>query len=86
MTTAQFTTVRNPSTPVARIAGVLKGIWHAYRKWRARKATIEILQGLDRRTLRDIGVDPSEIESIVYDRRGEGRRWYDANWRWRSRS
>ena len=81
MTTVQFTTVHARSTPATRIAGILSGAWHAVRGWRARKATVEILQSLDGRTLRDIGVDRSEIESIVYGKRDGGKRWYDANWR-----
>jgi uncharacterized protein YjiS (DUF1127 family) len=58
--------------------------WRAYWNWRAREATILILRSLDRRTLRDIGVDPSEIHSCVYGECGDRRRRYDAAWPWRS--
>jgi uncharacterized protein YjiS (DUF1127 family) len=50
--------------------------WRAYWNWRARKATIRILQSLDDRTLKDIGVHPSEITSLVYDQRCEHTRHY----------
>ena len=86
MTSAEFTNVRNSSRPAARIAGILKAAWHAYRDWRARKATLEILRHLDGRTLRDIGVYPSEIESLINSKCGERKRWYDANWHRRPRA
>ena len=84
MTSVQFTTTRNSLTPATRVAEMLKGVWHAYQDWRARKATLRILGSLDSRTLNDIGLHPDEIESAVYGRRGDRRRWYDANWRRRS--
>ena len=57
-------------------------LWHAYWDWRARQATVLILRALDKRTLHDIGVNPSEIESFIYSKRGERRRGYDETW-WR---
>ena len=54
-----------PLTLGARAAGSIRTAWRAYWDWRARKATILILSSLDRRTLHDIGVNPSEIESLV---------------------
>jgi uncharacterized protein YjiS (DUF1127 family) len=60
---------------------VLKGVWHTYWDWRARRATLRILGSLDSRTLNDIGLHPYEIESVVYGRHGDRKRCYDANWR-----
>jgi uncharacterized protein YjiS (DUF1127 family) len=84
MTCTQLTSVnhRLPSTQAARITGILGRLWHAYWDWRARQATILILRALDKRTLHDIGVNPSEIESFIYGKRGERRRGYDETW-WR---
>lgn len=48
------------------IEGVVAGWWRAYWAHRARSATVQALRGLDDRTLNDIGVERSEIESIVY--------------------
>jgi uncharacterized protein YjiS (DUF1127 family) len=48
--------------------------WAGYWDRRARAATVSILRSLDDCTLRDIGMDRSEIESVVYGRRGERRR------------
>jgi len=77
-------TSRQSPTLATRGAGVAKRWWHAYWEWRARKATVFILRSLDCRTLRDIGIHPSEIESLVYDRGNDRRRRYDATWPWRS--
>jgi len=84
MTSVQFTTTRNSLTPAARVAEVLKGLWHAYLGWRARHATLRILRSLDSRTLNDIGLHRDEIESVVYSRRADRKRRYDPNWRRRS--
>ncbi len=81
MTSVQFTTTRNSLTPAARVAEMLKGAWHAYLDWRARRSTLRILRSLDGRTLHDIGLHADEIESVVYGKRGDRKRWYDVNWR-----
>jgi uncharacterized protein YjiS (DUF1127 family) len=57
--------------------------WRAYWDWRAREATVLILKSLDRRTLHDIGITQSEIESCVHASRSDLRRLYDVNWLWR---
>jgi uncharacterized protein YjiS (DUF1127 family) len=54
--------------------------WRGYWDWRAREATIVILRSLDERTLRDIGINPSEICSCVYGK-GDRRRAYDERWK-----
>ena len=79
MTFAQITTAQN--TAAARIAGLLRWAARYFFEWQARRATREILRALDGRTLKDIGVDPNEIESMIYGERNDRRRGYDANWR-----
>ena len=75
---------RPPLTLGARAASSIRTAWRAYWDWRARKATILILSSLDRRTLHDIGVSPSEIDSLVNGcGAGDRRRRYDAAWPWR---
>ena len=76
-------TFQQPS-PAAR-RGFVGRWWRAYWDWRARKATVFMLAALDRRTLHDIGIDPSEIESLVHGRICDRRRCYDADWPWRGR-
>lgn len=71
-----------PATDAARVTGIIRKAWRAYWDWRARRLTVMLLSSLHPRTLRDIGVSPSEIESLV--RCGGGhRRSYDASWLWR---
>jgi uncharacterized protein YjiS (DUF1127 family) len=71
---------RVPSLP-ARASSLLRRAWRVYWERRARRATIMILHSLDCRTLRDIGISPSEIESLVQCG-GDRRRRYDAGWLW----
>ena len=68
--------------PVARIGFFVRQAWRSYWDWRARKATVLLLNSLDSRTLHDIGVSPSEIESLVHGSSDRCRR-YDASWLWR---
>jgi uncharacterized protein YjiS (DUF1127 family) len=63
--------------PFARLA---RQAWRRYWDWRARKATVEILHSLDTRTLRDIGLAPSEIESVVYGNPDDRRHHYYELW------
>jgi uncharacterized protein YjiS (DUF1127 family) len=67
-----------------RLARVARRAWRAYWGWRARQATIHLLRALDRRTLHDIGINPSEIESFVHGKCGDRRRAYDEGWRRRT--
>jgi uncharacterized protein YjiS (DUF1127 family) len=77
-----FRAFRDPC-PARPRGGLVGRWWRAYWDWRARKATVFILHSLDRRTLGDIGVDPSEIESLVWCEACDRRRRYDAAWPWR---
>jgi uncharacterized protein YjiS (DUF1127 family) len=45
----------------------------ALDRWQARRQALRQLYLLDRRTLKDIGIDRSELESIAYGE-GHGRR------------
>jgi len=46
--------------------GWFRGVLKRFEERRRREAEEAILQGLDNRTLRDIGFDRSEIKSLVY--------------------
>ena len=72
---------RRPAPTMARRIGRVAGqVWSAYWDWRARKATARILYSLDTRTLRDIGLTPGEIESVVYGRPGDRQQCYRDGW------
>jgi uncharacterized protein YjiS (DUF1127 family) len=76
---------RTPSAAVAvGAAGFVRKAWRAYWEWRARRMTVILLSSLDARTLHDIGISPTEIESLVRCSAGHRRR-YDASWLWRCR-
>jgi uncharacterized protein YjiS (DUF1127 family) len=53
----------------------LKKLWSAYWLHRRQRTTMLLLQSLDARTLQDIGIDRSEIRSVVHSLyRGGDRR------------
>ena len=54
------------SQPAHGLAQNLWSWWEAYWTRRAKLATVALLRGLDDRVLHDIGIDRSEIESVVY--------------------
>ena len=70
------------STLIARAGALIRRAWRSYWDWRARQVTIVLLSSLDSRTLHDIGISPSEIESLVWSGCDRCRR-YDASWLWR---
>ena len=78
-------TDQGPPKLRARAAAIARHGWRIYWERRARRATVLILRSLDERTLRDIGINPSEIESCVYDRSGDRVRRYHESWPWRAR-
>jgi len=51
----------------------IERLWATYWSGRAQRATVLMLQSLDGRTLKDIGIDRSEIESVVYGRPDDRR-------------
>ena len=59
----------------------IAGAWRRYWQRRAKRATVELLHSLDDRTLRDIGIDPSEITSYAYGDPDHRRRRCEAGWR-----
>lgn len=65
--------------------GLLPRLASRYLAWRRRRATIAMLHGLDSRTLKDIGLARSEIESAV-NTHGAGRRLRFADGTGRHRS
>jgi uncharacterized protein YjiS (DUF1127 family) len=67
-------------TLASGLAGALKRRWRAYWARRARSATVFLLRGLDDRTLQDIGVNRSEIESVVCARAHDRIRRYESSW------
>jgi uncharacterized protein YjiS (DUF1127 family) len=79
--TANLSWVARREGLFAQIVHLPRISWEGYWSWRAKRATVRILKTLDRRTLQDIGVDASEIESAVYGS-PDRRRCYDETW-WR---
>jgi uncharacterized protein YjiS (DUF1127 family) len=58
-----------------RLGETARSLWRTYRQYRADRATIRTLQSLGDGTLHDIGIDRSEIESLVRTKeRGRIRR------------
>jgi uncharacterized protein YjiS (DUF1127 family) len=62
----------------------LVATWRAYWEWQRRRTTVRILAALDERTLKDIGINPSEITSYAYGDPEQRRRRCEASWRWSS--
>jgi uncharacterized protein YjiS (DUF1127 family) len=76
-TDASGTATTDAGRPRSSVAGGILSVfakgWQAYWNWRVKRTTVLMLRSLDRRTLRDIGVDPSEIVSLVHDAEGNRR-------------
>jgi uncharacterized protein YjiS (DUF1127 family) len=69
-----------PMTEVRRSSS-LGRLWTRFCTWYARRATERVLTSLDRGTLKDLGIAPSEITSLVYGE-DDRTRHYDEDW-WR---
>jgi len=71
---------------LSRLAGgagsLIARLWRGYWDWRVKRTTVLLLHSLNRRTLRDIGIDRSEIESVVCDAGRDRRRRHDASRPW----
>ena len=78
MTHVQFATAQNSVS--SWIAGTLRRAFQSLLEAQARRATRDILRSLEHRTLKDIGIHPNEIDSVVYSERNDRRRRYDADW------
>ena len=62
-----------------RLSDIGKGLWQAYWRRRSERATIVQLHSLQDYVLHDIGIDRSEIESVVRTRsRGQTNRAFTA--------
>lgn len=66
-----------PQTGLHGIGTAVKRWWDAYWMRRAQRATVMLLRSLEDRSLHDIGIDRSEIESVVFGRPDERRLRYD---------
>jgi uncharacterized protein YjiS (DUF1127 family) len=58
----------SPGYVIHRLAEIGKGLWRAYSRRRSERATIATLHALGDNVLHDIGIDRSEIESVVRTR------------------
>ena len=73
-------TRRTRQTLLPRLLGATAHAWTTWQDKRAQRKTVRILNGLDCRTLKDIGVTPGEIESVVYGNPRDRTRSYRSDW------
>lgn len=57
-----------------RLGAAVARAWNGYWDYRANRAAIAMLQSMDGQALHDIGINRSEIESVVYGRREDWHR------------
>ena len=62
-----------PNFLYSRLSDAVRSAWAGYWTRKAERATVLILRSLDSRTLKDIGLHRSEIESVVYGQNGDNR-------------
>ena len=62
---SRVTNLEMPSR-AERMSRAVKGAWQRYQARRVQRMTVVTLYALDDRALKDIGMDRSEIESVVY--------------------
>jgi uncharacterized protein YjiS (DUF1127 family) len=70
-----------PDAVQARSESRVARLWTRFASWYARRATERALESLDRATLKDLGIAPSEIASLVHGK-DDRTRHYDEDW-WR---
>lgn len=70
----QTTTAPNLVRLSSMLKSALLQTWHAYKVHRSRQLAKAHLIALDERLLKDIGIDRSEIHSMLMDRARERRR------------
>jgi uncharacterized protein YjiS (DUF1127 family) len=63
-------------------ASALSRAWTAHLERRTRRAAVLVLQSLDEHTLQDMGINRSEIESVVYGPPVERKRHYSGGGCW----
>ena len=73
MTQGHAPTLAPLAGAVHQAAVGIERMWATYWTGRTQRATVLMLQSLDSRTLKDIGIDRSEIESVVYGRPDDRR-------------
>jgi uncharacterized protein YjiS (DUF1127 family) len=61
---------------------LLSRLWVGFRSRLAQRQTVRILNGLDGATLKDLGINPRDVESVVYGDGEDRLRGYDKDW-WR---
>ena len=62
-----------PSFLYSRLSDAVRSAWAGYWTRKAERATVLVLRSLDSRTLKDIGLHRSEIESVVYGQDANNR-------------
>ena len=66
-------TSETESSWLHRVGGLARSAWQAFWERRANRAAVVMLQSMDAQALHDIGVNRSEIESMVYGARRDRR-------------
>ena len=65
-----------------RRRGLLSQLWVGFRSRLAQRQTVRILNRLDGATLKDLGINPRDVKSVVYGDGEDRLRGYDKDW-WR---
>jgi len=79
--TLSISTMPSAGSASQGFGGLLKSWWDYYWRQRAKRTAVLMLHSLDDHCLHDIGLDRSEIESVVYGKHGHRRLRYEQDWR-----